>query len=53
MTKYNQSFKQQVFNFYLQHSKLVFHPKHFQFPEQTLNRWSKQFKCNNSMVVSF
>ena len=44
MTKYNQSCKQPVFNFYLQHSKnCSLSWRYFQVSRQTLNRWIKQF----------
>ena len=49
MTKFNQSFKQQVIDFYLQHGKnRSLTRQHFQFAEQTLNRWIKQFNHNGT-----
>lgn len=49
MTKFNQSFKQQVIDFYLQHGKnRSLTRQHFQLAEQTLNRWIKQFNHNRN-----
>lgn len=49
MTKFNQSFKQQVSGFYLQYGKnRSLTRQHFQLAEQTLNRWIKQFNHNGN-----
>ena len=49
MTKFNQSFKQQVSGFYLQHGKnRSLTRQHFQLTEQTLNRCIKQFNHNGN-----
>ena len=49
MTKYKQSFKQQVNDFYLQQDKnRSLTQKHFQLVERTLNRWIKQFNHNGN-----
>ncbi|OOF65688.1 transposase [Rodentibacter sp. Ppn85] len=47
MTKYNQLFKQQVFEFYLQHHKnRSLTRRHFQLAETTLVRWVRQYNHN-------
>ncbi len=44
MTKFNQSFKQQVIDFYLQHGKnRSLTRKHFQLDSRTLRHWINQF----------
>ncbi len=44
MTKFNQSFKQQVIDFYLQHGKnRSLTRRHFQLAEITLKHWVNQF----------
>lgn len=45
MTKYNQLFKQQVIEFYLQHNKdRALTRKKFHLTESTLRRWIEQFQ---------
>lgn len=53
MTKYNQSFKQQVIDFYLQHGKnrSLTH-QHCQLAESTLKRWIKQYHHNGIKGLS-
>ena len=54
MTKYNQSFKQQVIEFYLQNGKnCSLTRQHFQLAKQTLSRWIKQYNHNgiNGLAV--
>lgn len=47
MTKYNQSFKQQVIEFYLQKGKnRSLTRQHFQLPQTTLARWIQQYHYN-------
>lgn len=44
MTKYNQSFKEQVIEFYLQNEKnRSLTCQHFQLAKRTLSRWIKQY----------
>ncbi|MEG9529786.1 transposase, partial [Mannheimia indoligenes] len=44
MTKYNQSFKQQVIEFYLQNGKnRSLTRQHFQLAKTTLDRWIHQY----------
>ncbi|MEG9491118.1 transposase, partial [Mannheimia indoligenes] len=44
MTKYNQSFKQQVIEFYLQNGKnRSFTCQHFQLEKSTLRLWINQY----------
>lgn len=48
MTKYNQSFKQQVIEFYLQNGKnRSLTRRHFQLAESTLKRWINQYNHNS------
>ena len=54
MTKYNQQFKQQVIEFYLQNDKnRSFTQRHFQLSQKTLTRWIAQFNHNgiNGLAV--
>ena len=54
MTKYNQSFKQQVIEFYLQNGKnRSLTRQYFQLAENTLRRWIKQYNYNgfNGLAV--
>ena len=54
MTKYNQQFKQQVIEFYLQNDKnCSFTQRHFQLPPKNVNRWIAQFNHNgiNGLAV--
>uniref|UniRef100_UPI003B0251E4 helix-turn-helix domain-containing protein n=1 Tax=Actinobacillus pleuropneumoniae TaxID=715 RepID=UPI003B0251E4 len=54
MTKYNQQFKQQVIEFYLQNDKnRLFTQRHFQLSKKTLTRWIAQFNHNgiNGLAV--
>ena len=54
MTKYNQSFKQQVIEFYLQHGKnRSLTLRHFQITDRTLRRWIQQYHHNgiNGLAV--
>ena len=49
MTKFNQSFKQQVIDFYLQHGKnRSLTRRHFQLVETTSEYWVNQF--NHSRI---
>lgn len=48
MTKYNQSFKQQVIEFYFQNSKnRSLTRQHFQLNETTLTYWINQYNQNS------
>ncbi|KEZ23253.1 Transposase [Glaesserella parasuis] len=54
MTKYNQSFKQQVIEFYLQNGKnQSLTCQHFQLADSTLRRWINQYNHNgiNGLAV--
>ena len=54
MTKYNQSFKQQVIEFYLQNDKnRLLTRQHFQLAKCTLQRWVNQYNHNgiNGLAV--
>ena len=54
MTKYSQSFKQQVIEFYLQHDKnRSLTRRHFQLARTTLERWINQYNHNgiNGLAV--
>ncbi|WP_144435024.1 IS3 family transposase [Actinobacillus pleuropneumoniae] len=54
MTKYNQQFKQQVIEFYLQNDKnYSFTQRYFQLSKKTLTRWIAQFNHNgiNGLAV--
>lgn len=54
MTKYNQSFKQQVIEFYLQNDKnRSLTCQHFQLAKRTLYRWINQYNHNgiNGLAV--
>ncbi|PJG84211.1 IS3 family transposase [Conservatibacter flavescens] len=45
MTKYTQTFKQQVIDFYLENRhSLLLTRQHFQLPEKTLSRWIGQYQ---------
>ncbi len=45
MTKYNQTFKQQVINFYLEnHLDVSLTQKQFQLSDSTLRRWIAQYQ---------
>ncbi len=49
MTKYNQAFKQQVVEFYVEHNEdLVKTLEHFLLPHQTVRRWIAQFQYSGS-----
>ncbi|MEG9531234.1 transposase, partial [Mannheimia indoligenes] len=49
MTKYNQSFKQQVIEFYLQNGKNhSLTRQHFQLARTTLERWIHQYNHNGN-----
>ncbi|AHG74035.1 hypothetical protein X781_18880 [Mannheimia sp. USDA-ARS-USMARC-1261] len=49
MTKYNQSFKQQVIEFYLQNGKnRSLTRQHFQLAKTTLERWINQYNHNGN-----
>ncbi|MDH2927881.1 hypothetical protein A1D19_12285 [Lonepinella koalarum] len=49
MTKYNQTFKQQVVDFYFSnHESLSITCKHFDLPNETARRWIVQFKHSGS-----
>ncbi|WP_386694339.1 IS3 family transposase [Lonepinella sp. MS14435] len=49
MTKYNQTFKQQVVDFYFtNHESLSITCKHFDLPNETARRWIVQFKHSGS-----
>ncbi len=54
MTKYNQSFKQHVIEFYLQNGKnQSLTRRHFQLPQTTLEHWIQQYNYNgiNELAV--
>lgn len=54
MTKYNQFFKQQVLDFYLQNGKnRTLTRRHFQLAKRTLTRWINQYNHNgiNGLAV--
>ncbi|EEV25376.1 transposase and inactivated derivative, partial [Actinobacillus minor 202] len=45
MTKYNQTFKQQVVNFYFEHHKnLSLTLRYFNLSDRTVSRWVAQYK---------
>ncbi|MDH2997512.1 DNA-binding protein, partial [Pasteurellaceae bacterium LFhippo2] len=45
MTKYNQTFKQQVVDFYFEHHEnLPITLRHFDLPSVTVRRWIIQYK---------
>ena len=49
MTKYNQLFKQQVVNFYLEHHEnLTFTLKHFNLAVKTVRCWIAQYKYSGT-----
>ena len=52
MTKYNQLFKQQVVNFYLEHHEnLTFTLKHFNLAVKTVRCWIAQYKYSGRLAV--